>query len=241
MSLYKSADEIKQLAEGGRRLNQVLAEVVKVVRPGISGLELTRLAEKLLLETGGQLAFKGYGQPPYPSGLCVSVNNCVVHGIPNEQPLKEGDLVSLDIGLKYQGLYTDKAVTVAVGQVNERAQELLEVTKRSLDLALDKVGPGVGLKELARLVQKEIEAHGFGVVRDFAGHGVGHAVHEEPSVPNFVQPGPDFKLQPMVTMGDWRLKILDNGWDAVTLDGSLAAHFEDTVAVTDSGHLIITR
>ncbi len=249
MSLIKTPAEIEILAEGGALLNKILSQVSLQVKPGVTGIELNKLAEELMLAKGGELAFKNYGQPPYPNGLCVSVNNCVVHGIATNKPLKDGDIVSLDIGWKYKGLYTDMAVTVAVGKISPAAQKLIDATKEAVNLFVKNIKPGVNTNALGRIIQDYLEGQGFGVIRDFVGHGVGHRVHEEPAIPNFeahdkgviLRPGMVICPEPMVVAGDWQIRIADNGWDALTLDGSLAAHFEETVAVTDKGARVLTK
>jgi len=249
MSLIKSQEEIKKIIAGGKLLSRVLAEVSKLVKPGVTGVELDQLAEKLLLATGGQAIFKGYGQPPFPNALCVSVNSCVVHGIPAKKPLQQGDIVSLDIGLLYQGLVTDMSVTLPVGKVLASAQKLISVTRQSLDQAIKIIKPGIALGDIGYQIQSVVEKNGFGVVRAFVGHGLGYSLHEEPAIPNFGQPGQGMKLragmvlaiEPMVTEGDWDVTVADNGWDAMTVDGKLAAHFEHTVIVTDQGCLIATK
>jgi methionyl aminopeptidase len=253
MSLLKSEQEIELLKQGGKILSTVLRTVSKQVRPGITTDELDKLAEELIVSQGGRPSFKGYGEGvPFPATLCTSVNEQVVHGVPGGYILKEGDIISLDIGMQYPkdtGLYTDMAVTVPVGKIDKQVKELIKVTKKSLDIWINNIKPGKNLYEIAGKVQRYIEDKGFGVVRDMVGHGVGHAVHEEPAIPNYEIKGTEFilkkgmvlALEPMVSLGDYRIKTLDDDWTVTSLDDSQTAHFEHTVAVTDKGCTVITQ
>lgn len=244
----KTNSEIVILQEGGKILSQILRAVAEEVRPGITGLELNQLAEKLIIEAKAKPSFKNYRG--FPSALCVSVNQTVVHGIPNKQTLQEGDIVGLDLGLKYKGLYTDMALTVGVGKISQEAQQLLKVTKKSLEIAISQVGPGKGLEEIGRAIEKFIKPHGYGIVQDLAGHGVGRAVHEDPLIPNYdtgqklakMFPGLVLAIEPMIIMGgDHHIAVADNNWNVNSQDGSLSAHFEHTVVVTDDGCVILTE
>jgi methionyl aminopeptidase len=247
--LDKKTDlEIVTLQEGGKILSQILRAVAEEVKPGISGLELNQLAEKLIAEAKAKPSFKNYRG--FPNALCVSVNQTVVHGIPNKQALREGDIVGLDLGLKYKGLYTDMALTVGVGKISQEAQQLLKVTKKSLEIAISQVGPGKGLEDIGRAIEKFIRPHGYGIVQDLAGHGVGRAVHEDPLIPNYdtgqklakMFPGLVLAIEPMIIMGgDHRIAVADNNWNVNSQDGSLSAHFEHTVVVTDDGCVILTE
>ncbi len=247
--LDKKTDlEIAILQEGGKILSQILHAVAEEVKPGITGLELNQLAEKLIIEAKAKPSFKNYRG--FPSALCVSVNQTVVHGIPSKQALREGDIVGLDLGLKYKGLYTDMALTVGVGKISKEAQQLLNVTKKSLEIAISQVGPGKGLEEIGRAIEKFIKPHGYGIVQDLAGHGVGRAVHEDPLIPNYntgqklakMFPGLVLAIEPMIIMGgDHRIAVADNNWNVNSQDGSLSAHFEHTVVVTDDGCVILTE
>ena len=225
----------------------VLAELEAEVAPGVTTADLDRLAERLVRDAGAEPAFKGYRG--YTATLCASVNEEVVHGIPSaERVLRDGDIVSLDIGVKLAGFFGDSAVTVAVGTVDERTVELLAVTRDSLEKAIEQVRVGQRLSDIGHAVQSYVEAHGFSVVREFVGHGIGEELHEDPQVPNYGQPGRGPKLaegmvlaiEPMVAMGRPDVRVLADGWTAVTRDGSLAAHFEHTVAVGANGPLILT-
>jgi len=242
----RSAEEIETLARVNALVAQVLAELMRVVEPGVSTLDLDQLAERRLREAGALPAFKGYHG--YPATICASVNDQVVHGIPNARPLKSGDIVSVDMGAKLDGYFGDSAVTVPVGAVSSEAQKLLTVTSASLDRALAAVKPGNRVQDIGAAVQQHVEAHGFSVVREFVGHGIGTALHEEPQIPNYGTPGRGARLaegmtlaiEPMVNAGKPAVKVLSDGWTAVTKDGSLSAHFEHTVVVTAEGCRILT-
>jgi methionyl aminopeptidase len=246
MIVCRSAEEIEKLARVNALVAQVLAELMRVVEPGVSTLDLDQLAERRLREAGALPAFKGYHG--YPATICASVNEQVVHGIPNARPLKSGDIVSVDMGAKLDGFFGDSAVTVPVGTVTPEAQRLLDVTRASLDRALGAVKPGNRVQDIGAAVQQHVEAHGFSVVREFVGHGIGTALHEEPQIPNYGTPGRGARLaegmvlaiEPMVNAGKPAVKVLSDGWTAVTKDGSLSAHFEHTVVVTDEGCRILT-
>lgn len=244
----KTPAEIAKLKAGGKILSEVLAEVASRVRPGITGFELNQLAEDLIKKAGGQPAFKNYRK--YPFALCVSINQTVVHGLPNKEPFQEGDIVGLDLGLKYQGFYTDMAVTVPVGKISKAATQLLAVTQKSLEIGLSQLGPDKTLDEIGRAIEKYVKPFGYSMVRDLAGHGVGRAVHEDPLVPNYdtghkmpkMFPGLVLAIEPMVLMGrDFRVYIDDDKWSVNSLDHSLAAHFEHTAVVTEDGYEILTK
>jgi len=247
MIVRKSPAEVDRM----RAANLLVAEVLDMLRgmvvPGISTAELDRAAEQQILDAGAVPAFKGYSG--YPATLCASVNEAVVHGIPTSTPLVEGDIVSLDMGVVLDGFYGDSAITLPVGDVPDRVSELLCVTKEALDLAIEAVQVNGHVSDIGHVVQRHVEAHGLGVVREFVGHGIGVALHEDPQIPNYGDPGngPQLEsgmvlaIEPMVTIGKPSVKVLDDGWTAVTRDGSLAAHFEHTVAVTDLGPEVLTR
>ena len=215
-------------------------------------MELDLLAERLIIEAGGKPSFKGYkgskDSRPFPATICVSVNDEVVHGIPTEKKLKEGDIVGLDIGMVYENLYTDMAETIIIGGGDEASRKLVRITKEALDLAISMVKPGLKTGNLGEAVQKFIESHGDGVVWQLVGHGVGYKVHEDPQIPNWGKKGEGVAFQenmviaiePMVTEGDFALKIADDGWTWKTKDGKRAAHFEHTMAVTKTGADVLT-
>jgi methionyl aminopeptidase len=246
--VLKSSKEIEKMRRAGRVVRQVLERVRASVKPGASTADLDRVAEETLAEFGARAAFKGYHG--YPAVLCTSVNSEVVHGIPSEKRvLKEGDIVSLDFGAIVDGYYGDSAVTVAVGaKIDPKTERLLKVTEESLKKAISVVKPGATLGDIGEAVQTLVEAEGFSVVRDFVGHGIGSSMHEDPQVPNFGTAGRGMKLkagmviaiEPMVNAGKPEVRVLKDGWTAVTDDGSMSAHFEHTVAVTDTGATILT-
>ena len=216
------------------------------IREGITTEELDRLAEEYIKRHGGIPAFKGYRG--YPRSLCVSVNEEVVHGIPGKRKLKEGDIVSLDLGVLMDGYYGDAAITVPVGKVSELARKLIKVTEEALYRGIEMARPGNRLSDISHAIQTHVEKAGFSVVREFVGHGIGKQLHEEPQVPNFgppnrgprLEPGMVLAIEPMVNTGTWEVRILPNGWTVVTADGGLSAHFEHTVAITDNGPEILT-
>jgi methionyl aminopeptidase len=238
----RSAAEIARLRAANQLVAEVLTALEAAVAPGVTTADLDALAEKMLREAGGVPAFKGYRG--FPATVCASVNDEVVHGIPSgKRVLKDGDIVSLDVGVKLDGYYGDSAITVAVGAVPERTAKLLAVTRESLERAIEQVRVGGRLSDIGHAVQQWVEANDFAIVREFVGHGIGQKLHEEPQVPNYGQPGRGPKLaegmvlaiEPMVAMGRPQTRVLDDGWTAVTRDGSLAAHFEHTVAVASGG------
>ncbi len=231
--------------------NRIVAEILEGVKekvqPGVETRELDELAEELCRKHKVQPAFKGYRG--YPRSLCVSVNEEVVHGIPGPRRLKAGDLVSLDFGVKYDGYYGDAAITVGVGDVGEKARALMEATEKSLYAGIAEVKAGKRLSNVSHAVQSVVEGAGFGVIREFVGHGIGRSLHEDPQIANFgppdrgptMQVGMTFAIEPMTSMGSWQVRILKDGWTAVTQDGSCAAHFEHSVALTENGVLILSR
>lgn len=258
MGMVKTPEEIEKIRVGGKLLAEVLQQVVKAVRPGVAVAELDALAEKLIRSGGAEPSFKGYcarfTDRPFPATLCVSVNEEVVHGPGNrDKHLDEGDIVGLDLGLRYLGFYTDHAVTVPVGKIDKLAAKLIKVTEESLAKGIKQVKPGNYIYQISKAVQKHVEAAGFAVVRDLVGHGVGYQVHEDPKIPNYVprggkgenvkiEEGMVLAIEPMVTAGSWEVRTLESdGWTVVTMDGSLSAHFEHTVVVTKNGCDIITK
>jgi len=234
-----------------RRAGAVVAEVLEVlgtnVRPGVTTLDLEKIAEEETKKRKAAPAFKGYRG--YPFCLCTSVNNEVVHGMPSKKVLNEGDIVSIDFGSLVDGFYGDAAVTVPVGKVSEEAARLVRVTEESLWKAVGAAREGNRLLDISSAVQSHVEPQGFSVVREFVGHGIGRELHEPPQVPNFGVPGRGVKLkagmvlaiEPMINLGGWAVKVLSDGWTAVTADGKLSAHFEHTVAITADGPLVLTK
>ena len=234
-----------------RTAGHVLSDVVEhlrgFVKPGLSTLEIDEDVEGFIAARGAKPAFKGYRG--FPATVCISINEEVVHGIPSaHRRIQEGDIVGLDLGCIVDGYYADCAFTLAIGDVPPKVQQLLDVTRESLDQAIQECRPGRRLSDVSHAVQVHVERHGFSVVRAFVGHGIGRALHEDPQVPNFgdpgrgpqLRPGMVLAIEPMVTMGSWEVRVLDDGWTAVTRDGSLAAHFEHTIAVTDTDPEVLT-
>ncbi|MEK7558615.1 MAG: type I methionyl aminopeptidase [Patescibacteria group bacterium] len=252
MITIKSREELIILREGGKRLSQILRQVASFVRPGVTTLELDRLAEKLIREAGDEPAFLHYqpwgAQYPYPASLCVSVNNEVVHGIPDTTTLKEGDIVSLDLGLRHQGLITDAAITVPVGKIDANSQKLIDTTKEALNIGIKAVRPGGFVGDIGKAIEKYVAPHKFGIVKMLGGHGVGYEVHEEPYIPNFKTKGNGPKLkvgmviaiEPMLNAGGSDVYLDKDGYTFKTADGKKSAHFEHTIIVTEKGADIIT-
>jgi methionyl aminopeptidase len=248
MIICKSPAEVEKLRRSGRIVRQLLGEIRDQVRPGITTLELEKFVVKRLKELRARPAFKGYRG--YPCCLCTSINEEVIHGIPSERrTLKVGDILSLDLGVVVDGYYGDSALTVPVGGISGSAQHLLKVTEEALELAIDKVRLGNRLGDVSATVQQHAETNGYSVVREFVGHGIGKAMHEEPQIPNFGQAGHGpvlkegmvFAIEPMVNAGGPAVRVLDDNWTAVTVDGGLSAHFEHMVAVTRNGPDVLTR
>ncbi len=247
MIVCKSPREIEQMRRANVLVAEVLAELASMVAPGVTTADLDAKAEQLVRAAGAEPAFKGYRG--YPATLCASVNDEVVHGIPAQRALAEGDIISLDMGVKLDGFYGDSAVTVPVGQVSEDVQRLLRVTQESLQKGIAQVRLGGRVSDIGHAIQEHVEAAGFSVVREFVGHGIGAQLHEEPQIANYGEPGRGPRLaegmvlaiEPMVNMGKPAVKVLRDGWTAVTRDGSLSAHFEHTVAVTKDGPLVLTE
>ena len=247
MIVCRSAAELERMREAGRLVGEVLTELSAAVGPGVSTAELDELAEKRIRQAGATPAFKGYHG--YPATICASINDEVIHGIPSgRRVLAEGDIISIDVGAALDGYYGDSAVTLPVGQVSEQAAALLRVTEESLYKAIEQARPGRRVSDIGHAVQKHIEAFGFSVVREFVGHGIGVRMHEEPQVPNYGEPGHGPRLtegmvlaiEPMVNAGKPAVKVLADGWTAVTRDTSLSAHFEHTVAVTAGEPWVLT-
>lgn len=234
------------MKEGGRILAGIIKELEKKVEPGKRTKDLDKVAEDLVLRYGAKPSFKGY--QGFPASLCVSINEELVHCLPSDRKLKQGDIVSLDLGILYKGFHTDMAITVPVGQVSPEAQRLIKVTKKALKRGIKKVQQGKTFGDIGSTIQRYVESQGYNVVRELCGHGIGKQVHEEPQVPNYgkrmsgpeIREGMTFCLEPMVTVGDWHLKKAKDGYGFQTRDGSLCAHFEHTLAVTRAGCQVLT-
>ena len=247
--ILKSDDEIAIMREAGRIVAQTLQVLVDELRPGLVVKELDKIVRREFAKHDVIPTFLGYGHPAYPATVCVSVNEEIVHGIPGKRVIQEGDVVSLDLGCTYKGFVADSAVTVIVGKPKlPVAEKLVDVTRGALEAGIARAKAGAKLGEGSHAIQTHIESQGFGVVREYVGHGVGRQMHEEPQVPNFgpsdrgpvLKKGMVLALEPMVTVGDWRTRQLDDNWTVVTADGSLAAHFEHTIAITDNGAQVLT-
>ncbi len=251
MISLKSAREIEIMRRANVIVAEVLQELKRHVAPGVTTLELDAIAEEFTLKKNAVPAFKGYNVAGriYPRCLCASVNNEIVHGIPSNRALSEGDIIGLDYGVIYEGFYGDSAITVGVGKVSEEAQRLMDVTEQSLYRGIEELVDGKRLGDLGAVVQRIAENAGYSVVRAFVGHGIGKKLHEEPPVPNYGEPDRGLRLregmvlaiEPMVNAGSYEVEIKEDGWTAVTKDGSLAAHFEHSVAITKNGPYILSQ
>lgn len=252
MILLKSPQELAIMREANRIVAEILEELCAAVRPGVTTEELDRLAEELTYKKGAKPAFKGYRPRgvAYPKCLCVSVNEEVVHGIPSRRKLKPGDIVGLDFGVVYQGFFGDSARTVAVGDISEKAARLMRVTREALYAAIEQARVGNRISDIGTAVEQAAGNAGFAVVQEFAGHGIGRSLHEDPQVPNYfrrgmtnprLQPGMVLAIEPMVNEGTPELRILEDGWTAVTADGKLSAHFEHSVAICENGPEILSE
>ena len=245
--IIKTAQEIAIMGEAGRIVAAVIAALTRAIAPGITTRELDAIAVRELKRHGAAASFKGYRG--FPASICVSVNDEVVHGIPGERPLQEGDIVGLDFGAYYRGFHGDAAVTVGVGNVNLQSRSLLEVAEGALRAGIAAARQGARLGDISAAIQSHAESRGFSVVREYVGHGIGREMHEEPQIPNFGPPGQGpllqngmtLALEPMVNAGDWRTKVSANNWTVVTADGSLSAHFEHTIAIDGAEAKILTQ
>ncbi|MGC9142059.1 MAG: type I methionyl aminopeptidase [Caldimicrobium sp.] len=244
----KSPKEIEILKKANAIVMEILLALKEEVRPGVCTYEFEEIALRLCEIKKVQPAFKGYRG--YPYALCVSVNEEVVHGMPRKDKfLKEGDIVSFDFGVIYEGFVGDASITVGVGKISDLAQRLIKVTEEALERAIEKARIGYKIGDISFAIQSTVEREGFNVIRDFVGHGIGRSLHEPPEIPNYGKPGRGLRLEPgmvlaiepMVSAGTWEVKILEDGWTAVTKDGSLAAHFEHSVAITSSGPVILSK
>jgi methionyl aminopeptidase len=245
--IIKTAQEIAIMREAGRIVAAVLAALTRAIAPGITTRELDALAVRELKRHGATASFKGYHG--FPASICVSVNDEVVHGIPGERLLREGDIVGLDFGAYYRGFHGDAAVTVGVGNIDLQSRSLLEVTEGALRAGIAAARQGARLGDISAAIQSHVESRGFSVVREYVGHGIGREMHEEPQIPNFGPPGQGpllqngmtVALEPMVNAGDWRTKVSANNWTVVTADGSLSAHFENTIVIDGAEAKILTQ
>lgn len=247
MSVQKSWAELERMSQACRIVVDTLGALAEAAQPGVTTAEMDRIARERIEKAGARPAFLGYRG--YPATLCISVNEEVVHGIPGKRKLREGDIVGLDLGCIVDGFYGDAARTVAVGKVSSEASRLMRVTEEALHAAIDVCRPGFRVGDVGHAVQRHAESHGYSVVREFVGHGIGTSLHEEPQVPNYGPPGRRERLvpgmclaiEPMVNTGSPEVRVLDDGWTAVTSDGGLSAHFELTVAVTEQGPWILSE
>jgi len=245
MIIY-SQEEIRSIRRSNQIVAKILSELKKMIKPGIQTRELDEYAERRTAEMGARPAFKGYRG--FPASLCVSINEEIVHGIPSSRCLQQGDIVSLDFGVLFEGYYGDAALTYGVGEISQKARRLIETAEQAFYKAMEAMKPENRISDISFAVQTYVEAQGFSIIRAFVGHGIGLSLHEEPQVPNFglpgrgpkIKPGMVLAIEPMIAMGDWNLEILDDNWTAVTKDRSLAAHFEHTVAITSKGPVILS-
>ncbi|MEK9135297.1 MAG: type I methionyl aminopeptidase [Patescibacteria group bacterium] len=255
----KTLEEIKIMTEGGKILAGIIKKLEGMVKPGIETNELNKVAEGLVLASGGICSFKGYDD--YPACLCTSINEEIVHAVPSERKLAEGDIVSLDLGIFYKGFHSDMAITVPVGKVSSESKRLIDVTKKSLEIGIEKIKPGNCFGDISRAIQKYAESYNFGVIRELCGHGIGRELHEDPQILNSVsmsketvdkvgyqseakiklKEGMVFCIEPMIATGDWQIKKGKDGFSCETRDGSLSCHFEHTIVVTQSGHQVLTK
>ncbi len=253
MALIKTEKEIEILRQGGKLLAKILAFLASKIRPGIATLDLDTLARREIQKAGALPAFPGYriaaGMPAFPAALCTSIDDEIVHGIPRaNRILKGGEIIGLDLGIKFQDLYTDAAISVAVGKLSAQKRKLLEAARQALDEGIRQVKPGNHIGDVSHAIELVAKKAGVGIVRELVGHGVGHAIHEKPYVPNYgkpgtlekIKPGMVLAIEPMFTTGTDLIRMLPDGWTVVTADGSASAHFEHTVAVTGDGYEVLT-
>ena len=246
MIVIKSPEEIQRIGDACRIVAEALDVLRSAVTEGITTRELEQMTEDIIIKKGGTPAFKGYRG--YPASLCTSVNDQVVHGIPSDTKLRDGDIISMDVGVCYKGFYGDAAITLPVGKINGETEDLLRITEESLYIGMDMAREGNRVSDISSAVQGHVEKNGYSVVREFVGHGIGKELHEEPQIPNFGPPGRGERLrsgmtlaiEPMVNAGGHQIRVLKDGWTAVTADGSLSAHYEHTVAITGEGIRVLT-
>ncbi len=253
MIIKKTPQEIEGIRKAGSIVAQAIFEMAQFIRPGVTTREIEAVAKGVFERYGAQSAFfgyrPGYGMPPYPGYVCISVNDEIVHGIPGDRVIRDGDLVSLDVGVKYRGFIGDAAATILVGNVSDKARRLARVTYEALHKGIDAAVPGNRISDISRAVQNWVERHGYSVVRDLVGHGVGIYLHEDPQVPNFVsrefpdpvlEEGMTIAIEPMVCEKSYRTRVDSDGWTVRTADGGLSAHFEHSIAITKDGPVILT-
>lgn len=246
MIVKKSPEQIEAMYRSGQILGEVITELRGAVMAGVTTKDLDEIAERSIRLRGGVPSFLGYRG--FPASICVAPNEVVVHGIPDDRALKDGDIISLDFGLILDGWHSDSAVTVAVGDIDDESAKLLDVTRDSLDAGIEQCVSGNHLGDVSHAIQVVVESAGFSVVREYSGHGIGRSLHEDPQVPNYGMPGRGPKLEPgwviavepMVNVGDWQTRLLDDGWAVVTTDGARSAHFEHTIAITEAGPRVLT-
>lgn len=248
MITLKSDREIELMKEAGRIVALAHRKIKEAIAPGVSTAELDRIAEEVIMENGATPSFKGYGG--YPGSICASINNVVIHGIPSPRIiLKQGDIISIDIGACYKGYHGDSAMTHGVGHISPLRQKLIDVTRDSLYEGLKYAKPNNRLSDISHAIEQYVITHGFSVVRDFTGHGVGQKLHEEPMIPNYglpghgplLKPGMTLAIEPMVNVGTYKVRILDDDWTTITVDGSDSAHFEHSIVITNDGYIILTE
>jgi len=242
--------EIKVMRQGGEILAKIIRKLIKEVKPGITTKYLNKVAENLIFSYKAEPAFKGYNG--YPSALCASLNEQIVHGIPSQRVLEKGDVLTLDLGIKYRGFYVDSAITIAIGKVDKKTKKLISVTKKALEIGIKKAKPGNYLEDISLAIQKHAEKNGFNAVRELCGHGIGKHLHEDPQVLNYIgeiplsdklklKPGMVLALEPMIVVGDWRIEKSDDRFAYKSIDNSISAHFEHTIAITKRGAKILTK
>ena len=247
MIVIRSDEEIETIGKAGKILAETLEKLKSHVRAGVRTKELDKIARDEIIKRNGYPAFKGY--KGFPGNICTSINETVVHGIPSDKKLKNGDIISIDVGVKFRDYFADAAVTVGVGKIGDAAKKLLEVTEKALYIGIENAMPGRRLSDISASIQAFVESNGFSVVRAFVGHGIGTTIHEEPEIPNFgkpgtgprLEPGMVLAIEPMVNAGTFEVEILEDGWTAVTKDRRLSAHFEHTIAITIDGAEILTQ
>lgn len=246
MIIFKSREEIEAIRKSSLIVERILSELKGLIKPGVTTKELDSHAERRAREMGAKPAFKGYRG--FPASLCTSINEEIIHGIPSSRILREGDIISLDCGVVLDGYYGDAAVTYPVGEVTVEARNLIRAAEGAFFAGIEQMKPGKRISDISHAIQKSVETQGFSVIRSFVGHGIGLSLHEEPQVPNFgtpgsgpkIKPGLVLAIEPMIAVGDWNIEILADNWTAITRDGSLSAHYEHTVALTDAGVEILS-